>query len=165
MRFLLAIPALAIALTNVACAHAVRIDSNPGAEIFVNGQSVGPAPATYHETSGFSDSVRITAKLRGAEKTVEMQRKDVDFSAVGAGAAAGAAGCMAASAATLVSAFVFTPCVLVTGPVAWGSLMAGPLAGWIWFGNRLPDHIEVRLEDASPAVAMTDEQRPGSQGF
>lgn len=158
MRLLLALPVLALALTNLACAHAVRIESTPGAEIFVNGQSVGASPATYHETTGLSDKVTITAKLRGREKSVELQRSDVDLAPVGAGAAVGAAGCMAASAATLVSAFVFTPCILVTGPMAWASLLSAPLAGWIWFGHKLPDTVRVELDQGPPAVAVASEQ-------
>ena len=159
MRVLMPLTILALALSNLACAHAVRIESAPGAEIFVNGQSVGTSPATYQETTGGDDTVQVTARLRGREKTVSVKRSDVDMMPVGAGAAAGAAGCMAASAATLVTAFIFPPCVLLTGSLAWGSLLSGPLAGWIWFGHKMPDTVRVDLESPPPAVAMNEEQR------
>lgn len=158
MRLVLALAAITIAFTNLACAHAVRIESAPGAEILVDGRSIGTAPATYHETTGTADSVQITARLRGREKTVEVRRDSVDFAPVGASAAAGAAGCMAASAVSVVSLFVFMPCAVVSSAAAWGSLLGAPIAGWFLFGHKLPDTVRVELDHQPPAVAMTNEQ-------
>lgn len=157
MRLLLALPVLAIALSNLACAHAVRIESAPGAEIFVNGQRIGTAPATYQETTGSADTVRITARLPGRENTVEVRRSDIDLAPIGASAAAGAAGCMAASVATLASALVFYPCAVAVAPLACGSLVTAPVIGWMWFGHRLPDTVRVELDHRVPAAAVNEQ--------
>jgi hypothetical protein len=58
-------------------AHMVKIESAPGAEIFVNGQHVGQAP------------VQVTAKLHGKEKTVQVQKDQTDWGMVGSGAGFG----------------------------------------------------------------------------
>lgn len=155
---LAAFTVLALALTNVACAHAVRIESAPGAEIFVNGRSVGTAPATYHETTGLEDNVSITARLHGRESTVQLRRSDVDMVPVGVGTAVGAGGCMAGLAVSVVLALIAPPCAMVTGAASWGLLGSGPLAGWVWFGHKLPDVVRVELEGAAPAVAVKEDQ-------
>ena len=72
------------------CSHVVRIDSAPGAEILVNGQSIGSSPATYTETTGAQDSVQVTARLKGRERTVSVERNHIDAAPIGVGAAVGA---------------------------------------------------------------------------
>lgn len=138
---------------SVGCAHAVRIESAPGAEIFVNGKSVGHSPATYMETTGGSDSVQVTAKLHGREKSVNVQRSDVDMAPIGAGAGIGAATCGTGLAVTLVTAFVFLPCAAVTGAASWGALAAAPAVSWFFFSHKMPDVVKVDLGDVGPAVA------------
>lgn len=158
IHVLAALAVLALVLPNVACAHAVRIESTPGAEIFVNGRSVGTAPATYHETTGLEDTVSISAKLHGKEKTVKLTRSEVDMSPVALGTAVGAAGCLTGLGLTVALVFVVPFCAMVTGPASWGLLASGPLAGWIWFGHKLPDVVRVEFDDPPPAVAVKEEQ-------
>jgi MYXO-CTERM domain-containing protein len=136
---------------SVGCAHAVRIESAPGAEILVNGKSVGTSPATYSETTGSSDTVQVTARLHGREKTVSVQRTDVDMAPIGAGAGIGAATCGTGLAVTLVSAFVFLPCAFVTGAASWGALAAAPAASWLFFSHKMPDTVTVDLGDVAPS--------------
>ena len=129
----------------VGCAHAVRIESAPGAEILVNGKGVGTSPVTHSETTGLSDTVQVTARLQGKEKTVNVQRNDVDMAPIGAGAGIGAATRGTGLAVTLVSAFVFLPCAFVTGAASWGALAAAPAASWLFFSHKMPDVVKVDL--------------------
>jgi hypothetical protein len=153
MRLIL--PLLAITALNLACAHAVRIESEPGADILVNGQRIGQSPATYTETTGTPEQVRITAKKGEREKTIVVQKNNVDVAPIGAGAAIGVGACLAGGVVTLVAAFVAPPCAFVTGPASWGALASGPLAGWYYFSHKMPDSVRVDLDDA-PKVAEND---------
>lgn len=148
-------------VASVGCAHAVRIESAPGAEIFVDGKSVGTAPATYHETTGTSGPVRVTAKLHGRENTVTVQRGDVDLAPIGAGAGAGAAACGTGLAITAVASFVFLPCAMVTGAASWGALVAAPAASWWFFSHKMPDVVKVDLDVAPTLAAATKPEEPG----
>jgi hypothetical protein len=141
-------------LLNVACAHVVRIESDPGAEIFVNDQHVGTSPASYSETTGSPDAVKVTAKLHGKEKTVMVPRENVDMGAVGAGAAAGVGGCLASNLVLAGASLVFFPCAFAF-PVSWALLGAGPGYGW-YYGHKMPDN--VRIDFDGGAVAMKGDE-------
>lgn len=114
VRTAVAVGVVVTGTLSVGCAHAVRIESSPGAEIFVNGKSVGTSPAIYSETTGSSDT-QVSARLHGREKTVNVQRTNVDMAPIGAGAGIGAATCGTGLAVTVVAGFIFLPCALVTG--------------------------------------------------
>lgn len=163
---LLALVVVVSASSLAGCAHAVRIESTPGAEIFVDGKSVGTAPATYHETTGTSDSVKVTARLPGREKTVAVQRSDVDVAPIGAGAGAGVAACGTGLAVTVVVGLIFLPCAMVTGAASWGALAAAPVASWFFYSHKMPDVVRVELDDvpAAPAApvagALADARKP-----
>ncbi len=152
MKLIALAPILALAFSGLGCAHMVRIESAPGAEIYVNDQQVGTAPVTYQETTGTSDAVKVTAKLHGKEKTVMVPRDSVDMAPIGVGAGAGAGACLAGLGVTAVVSFIFLPCGLVTGALSWGALGAGPGIGW-WFSHKMPDTVHVDLDTGPPAVA------------
>jgi subtilisin family serine protease len=153
MRRMAVVCAVVGVVSSVGCAHAVRIESTPGAEIFVNGKSVGTAPVTYNETTGSSESVQVTAKLNGREKTVIVQKSEVDFAPIGAGAGVGAATCGTGLAVTFVTALVFLPCAAVTGAASWGALAAAPAVSWFFFSHKMPDVVTVDLGGPPSAVA------------
>lgn len=157
--------ALVGSLGGMGCAHAVRIESAPGAEILVNGKSVGTAPVTYNETTGSSDSVQVTARLNGREKTVTVQRSDVDMAPIGAGAGIGAATCGTGFAVTLVTAFVFLPCAAVTGAASWGALAAAPAVSWLFFSYKMPDVVKVDLGEPPRVAAAAEAVEPRSAGY
>ena len=162
----LALPILSAALTaltalaGLGCAHSVRIESTPGAVILVNGKNIGSSPATFQETTGMAETVQVTARHLGREKTIHVSKGDVDIAPIGAGAGIGAAACGAGLGVTVIAAFVFLPCAIVTGAASWASLAAAPAAGWFFFGHKLPDTVRVDLGDA-PAVA--DVTRPAGE--
>jgi subtilisin family serine protease len=147
------VPVGAVSLAGVGCAHMVRIESTPGADIYVNDQHVGTAPVTYQETTGTSDPVKVTVKAHGKEKTVMVPRNDVDMTALGAGAGAGVGGCLASNVALGVAGFIFPPCWFAF-PASCVVLALGPSYGW-WYGHKMPDNIQIDMKDAS-AVAESD---------
>ena len=150
---------------SVGCAHAVHIESTPGAEIFVDGQRVGTAPATYTEKTSGAGMVRVTAKKDGRENTVMVPRNEVDWGAVGAGTAAGVGACCAISAVAGAAAFVFLPCAALSS-LGCGAAIAGPLAGWLWFGNKMPDSVRVDLAETPPSSAVSGSaEARGKQSF
>ena len=146
MKFAALLPALAVCFSGFGCAHMVHIESAPGAEIYVNDQHVGTAPATYQETTGTSDAVRVTAKLHGKEKTITVPRDNIDMGPIGAGAGVGAGACMAGLGVSVVAALVFLPCAFVTAPLSWVALGVGPGAGW-WYSHKMPDSVKVDFDD------------------
>src|SRR4051812_39360214 len=54
MKTLALLAVALVAFANAACAHMVRIESEPGAEIYVNGEHVGTSPATYQESTALN---------------------------------------------------------------------------------------------------------------
>jgi hypothetical protein len=140
------------------CAHMVKIDSTPGAEIFVNGQHVGQAPVQYQETVGASENVQVTAKLHGKEKTVQVQKDQTDWGMVGIGSGAGFGACWGAGTVASLASLVFLPCIVAV-PVAWALLPAGAAAGW-YFGHKMPDTVRVDLDDERRADAFEPAEEP-----
>lgn len=59
-------PLLACVTALAGCSHTVTVYSvPPGAEIYVDGRSIGRSPATFEERSGFHRTVEIRAELEG----------------------------------------------------------------------------------------------------
>ena len=95
----------------------------------------------------------MTAKLHGKEKTITVQRSDVDMTAVGTGAAAGAGACLGANVMVGVAGLVFPPCLLAS-PVGCALLGVGPGVGW-YYGHRMPDVVKVDMKDADERQASS----------
>lgn len=123
----------------------------------MNGKSIGSAPAVYRETTGSSDSVQVTARLHGREKSVNVQRTDVDMAPIGAGAGIGAATCGTGLAVTVVAGFIFLPCAAVTSAASWAALAAAPAASWWFFSHKAPDVVNVDLGDVQPLAETVAE--------
>lgn len=101
--------------------------------------------------------------MNGREKTVMVQRTDVDMAPIGAGAGIGAAACGTGLAVTLVSAFIFLPCAAVTGAASWGALAAAPAVSWFFYSHKMPDVVKVDLGEPPSVVAEADDPSTSSR--
>jgi hypothetical protein len=149
-----------VALSSLAsgCAHTVRIDSAPGADIYVNGQHVGTAPVMYNETTGLKEEVRVTARKGNVENTIVVSKSNTDTNALLAGTGAGVGACCGIMTAASVLAVVLTPCAVV-GALALPAIASGALSGFV-YGNKLPDNVTVPLVSPYRHTALVDARRP-----
>jgi hypothetical protein len=69
--------ALAVTLTAAGCSHTVAVYSVPeGAEVFVDGRSIGRTPAQFVERSGYHKQYEFRAELAGFQPWTEQQAQD-----------------------------------------------------------------------------------------
>ena len=142
------------AFTNVACSHVVRIESSPGADIYVDGAAMGKSPASYEDKGG-DKPVKVTAKLNGREADVSIERTETNWTNIGVGAGIGTAACLASNALLTVASFVI-PIFACGGCVTILFPFVGAGVGW-FMGKSLPDSIKVNL-DAPPSPAALRRQ-------
>lgn len=140
------------------CTHVVNIKSEPpGAEIFVNGQSVGKAPVAYTETSSGGGTVEIKAKLNGQEAVQQVPKDQINWGAVaGAGGGGGAAACVALNAVGCVGTAILIPFAFLANCAGFAALVGGPLVAYFAAGQQMKDDITITIPKAgTPAGATT----------
>lgn len=159
MRFLPqgALVGLVVLTTSIGCAHSVQINSDPpGAEVFVRGQAIGTTPVAWQDETGEQGQVEIVLKRGGEEKTVIIQKNQLAWEPIGAGAAAGAGaclglGCLGGGAISMLGSVFPLACFLgiPLGIVQLVALAAGPGVAWWLYGNKGPEAVTVDLTNNS----------------
>lgn len=136
---------LVAALATSACAHDVRVQTEPaGAAVVVDGVDLGRAPVVYVEQRGRAQPVVVEARAEGfrpARVVVHPSTFSVPVAAAGMGCGALAcAGCVGASLALSAA----SP-ILVAGVALGLPLFSVPSIAALVLGRQLPDTVVVKL--------------------
>lgn len=154
---------VALALvTQGACATTMQIESSPsGAEVTYEGKPVGTTPMALDvPAGGMGSSVELTLKKGALQKTVTVQRSEIDWLGAGIGAGADTAACLAIGVGSTAVSFIFPLCgfLACVAPAAYLEL---PVQIFL-IGFRAPDKLSVTLEPSTgrPPVGVPIEGTP-----
>ncbi|MCC7071336.1 MAG: PEGA domain-containing protein [Deltaproteobacteria bacterium] len=134
-----------VVLLSTACGHTVIVDSDPsGADIKINGETVGVGPVSYNETTGWEKVYDIEASKAGYKST-RKQLKQSEWN-MPVTITAGVCSLLLGTPATLVGAV--------------------PLVGLFW-ARQLPDRVVVVLDKGTNAPPPPPEggTPPSSYGY